>query len=230
MTAPVELVHVVRNGLVESVHMGDVAVCDADGTLRAARRRSRASPVRSLLREAAAGGGLVLGDGRAGSPGRRGRRDVRLPLRRSRPCGGRAAPAAAGTRSGRRPQDPARPRHQGRPSTDLGRLLGEPRRAAGRRRAPGVGSRHLPSRRVIRSSDACCGPSRPRRTSSARSSAWTGAGSPSTACRSGRWRRCSPGSPLRSGWGGSRRRRTGSCAACSPPRTWWAARGAWTPT
>jgi L-asparaginase II len=35
MTAPVELVHVVRNGLVESVHTGDVAVCDADGTLRA---------------------------------------------------------------------------------------------------------------------------------------------------------------------------------------------------
>jgi L-asparaginase II len=35
MTAPAELVHVVRNGLVESVHTGDVAVCDADGTLRA---------------------------------------------------------------------------------------------------------------------------------------------------------------------------------------------------
>ncbi|MBA3363350.1 MAG: asparaginase [Actinobacteria bacterium] len=31
MTAPAELVHVVRNGLVESVHTGDVAVCDADG-------------------------------------------------------------------------------------------------------------------------------------------------------------------------------------------------------
>jgi L-asparaginase II len=35
MTAPAELVHVVRNGLVESVHMGDVAVCDPDGRLRA---------------------------------------------------------------------------------------------------------------------------------------------------------------------------------------------------
>jgi L-asparaginase II len=35
MTAPAELVHVVRNGLVESVHGGDVAVCDADGRLRA---------------------------------------------------------------------------------------------------------------------------------------------------------------------------------------------------
>lgn len=35
MTAPAELVHVLRNGLVESVHTGDVAVCDADGTLRA---------------------------------------------------------------------------------------------------------------------------------------------------------------------------------------------------
>jgi L-asparaginase II len=35
MTAPAELVHVVRNGLVESVHTGDVAVCDADGRLRA---------------------------------------------------------------------------------------------------------------------------------------------------------------------------------------------------
>jgi L-asparaginase II len=35
MTAPAELVHVVRNGLVESVHEGDVAVCDADGRLRA---------------------------------------------------------------------------------------------------------------------------------------------------------------------------------------------------
>jgi L-asparaginase II len=35
MTAPAELVHVVRNGLVESVHTGDVAVCAADGRLRA---------------------------------------------------------------------------------------------------------------------------------------------------------------------------------------------------
>jgi L-asparaginase II len=35
MTVPAELVHVVRNGLVESVHTGDVAVCDADGRLRA---------------------------------------------------------------------------------------------------------------------------------------------------------------------------------------------------
>jgi L-asparaginase II len=35
MAAPAELVRVVRNGLVESVHMGDVAVCDADGRLRA---------------------------------------------------------------------------------------------------------------------------------------------------------------------------------------------------
>jgi len=35
MTAPAELVHVVRNGLVESVHTGDVAVCDTDGRLRA---------------------------------------------------------------------------------------------------------------------------------------------------------------------------------------------------
>lgn len=35
MSAPAELVHVVRNGLVESVHTGDVAVCDADGRLRA---------------------------------------------------------------------------------------------------------------------------------------------------------------------------------------------------
>ena len=35
MTAPAELVHVVRNGLVESVHTGDVAVCDAEGRLRA---------------------------------------------------------------------------------------------------------------------------------------------------------------------------------------------------
>ena len=35
MAAPAELVHVIRNGLVESVHTGDVAVCDADGRLRA---------------------------------------------------------------------------------------------------------------------------------------------------------------------------------------------------
>ena len=35
MTAPAELVHIVRNGLVESVHTGDVAVCDTDGRLRA---------------------------------------------------------------------------------------------------------------------------------------------------------------------------------------------------
>jgi L-asparaginase II len=35
MTAPAELVHVVRNGLVESVHTGDIAVCGADGRLRA---------------------------------------------------------------------------------------------------------------------------------------------------------------------------------------------------
>src|SRR5918995_3394957 len=35
MPAPAELVHVVRNGLVESVQTGDVAVCDADGRLRA---------------------------------------------------------------------------------------------------------------------------------------------------------------------------------------------------
>lgn len=35
MARPAELVHVVRNGLVESVHTGDVAVCDADGRLRA---------------------------------------------------------------------------------------------------------------------------------------------------------------------------------------------------
>jgi len=35
MTAPAELVHVVRNGFVESVHAGDVAVCDAYGRLRA---------------------------------------------------------------------------------------------------------------------------------------------------------------------------------------------------
>ena len=34
MTAPAELIHVVRNGLVESVHSSDVAVSDADGTLR----------------------------------------------------------------------------------------------------------------------------------------------------------------------------------------------------
>lgn len=35
MARPTELVHVVRNGLVESVHVGDVAVCDADGRVRA---------------------------------------------------------------------------------------------------------------------------------------------------------------------------------------------------
>ena len=35
MTGSADLVHVVRNGLVESVHTGDVAVCDADGRLRA---------------------------------------------------------------------------------------------------------------------------------------------------------------------------------------------------
>ncbi len=35
MTGPADLVHVVRNGLVESVHTGDVAVCDAEGRLRA---------------------------------------------------------------------------------------------------------------------------------------------------------------------------------------------------
>jgi L-asparaginase II len=35
MARPADLVHVVRNGLVESVHTGDVAVCDADGRLRA---------------------------------------------------------------------------------------------------------------------------------------------------------------------------------------------------
>jgi len=33
MAAPAELVHVVRNGLVESVHTGDVVVCDADGRI-----------------------------------------------------------------------------------------------------------------------------------------------------------------------------------------------------
>ena len=33
MTRPAELVRVVRNGLVESIHTGDVAVCDADGGL-----------------------------------------------------------------------------------------------------------------------------------------------------------------------------------------------------
>src|SRR3712207_3542802 len=31
MTAPVPLIRVVRSGLEESVHLGDVAVCDADG-------------------------------------------------------------------------------------------------------------------------------------------------------------------------------------------------------
>jgi L-asparaginase II len=35
MAAPAELVRVVRNGLVESVHTGDVAVCDVDGRLLA---------------------------------------------------------------------------------------------------------------------------------------------------------------------------------------------------
>jgi L-asparaginase II len=35
MTAPAALVHVIRNGLVESVHTGDVAVCDAEGRVRA---------------------------------------------------------------------------------------------------------------------------------------------------------------------------------------------------
>jgi len=33
VTRPAELVRVVRNGLVESIHTGDVAVCDADGGL-----------------------------------------------------------------------------------------------------------------------------------------------------------------------------------------------------
>jgi L-asparaginase II len=35
MARRVELVHVVRNGLVESVHTGDVAVCDAEGRVHA---------------------------------------------------------------------------------------------------------------------------------------------------------------------------------------------------
>ncbi len=35
MARSAELVHVVRNGLVESVHTGDVAVCDTDGHVRA---------------------------------------------------------------------------------------------------------------------------------------------------------------------------------------------------
>jgi L-asparaginase II len=35
VTPPAELVRVVRNGLVESVHTGDVAVCDAEGRLHA---------------------------------------------------------------------------------------------------------------------------------------------------------------------------------------------------
>jgi L-asparaginase II len=35
MARPAELVHVVRNGLVESVHVGDVAVCDEGGRLQA---------------------------------------------------------------------------------------------------------------------------------------------------------------------------------------------------
>jgi L-asparaginase II len=42
---PVELVHVVRNGLVESIHTGDVAVCDVDGRLVA----SAGDPDRALF-------------------------------------------------------------------------------------------------------------------------------------------------------------------------------------
>jgi L-asparaginase II len=42
---PVELVHVVRNGLVESIHTGDVVVCDVDGRVLA----SAGDPERALF-------------------------------------------------------------------------------------------------------------------------------------------------------------------------------------
>jgi L-asparaginase II len=66
MTQPAELVHVVRNGLVESVHTGDVAVCDADGRLRASAGdpdrplfgRSCEKPLQAVVSYAAIGDDL----------------------------------------------------------------------------------------------------------------------------------------------------------------------------
>ena len=144
MTAPAELVHVIRNGLVESVHTGDVAVCDADGRVLAVGGRSRATPLRSLVREAGPGRGVVPRDGRAGRSARRsGRGDVRLPQRGAAPRGSRppTAPTRIGPRLGA--AEPAGPDAGWEPVADPRQLLREARGDARRFGAPRMGPRDL---------------------------------------------------------------------------------------
>ena len=144
MTGPAELVHVVRNGLVESVHTGDVAVCDADGRLRAFAGdpermlfgRSCEKPLQGAVSFFAMDEPdlpddevAVMCASHSGEPVHIAA--VRRLLRRG-PVPRRRAP------------DAARPRDQGRAVAHLGRLLGEPRRPARGVRSPRVGSGHLP--------------------------------------------------------------------------------------
>ena len=184
----VPIARVVRSGVVESVHLGDVAVCDATGRLLASVGDPDAGRVRALVHEADPGRGLAGRDRRAGAR-RRDRRDVLLAQRRA---GARARGASAvaarrarrlgaaqpgGAADGSGVRDPRAGRRAGVPG-----LQREPRGdARGRARAP-AGRWTRTGLARTRITVACC-PWCER--SPAPSPSWgsTAAGSRCTGCR-----------------------------------------------
>ena len=150
--ASVPSVRVVRSGLVESVHVADVAVCDADGRLvafagdasRSVYGRSCTKPLQASVSLAAIGE-EPLSDRQVAI-------DVRLAQRGAGASCRRAVRAPPGRTRRRRPADPARvaarPRDDGPRSHEVPaapQLLGQARRDAARVRPPGLEPRDLPA-------------------------------------------------------------------------------------
>ena len=198
---PVPLVQVVRSGVVESVHLGDVAVCDASGRAARVGGRSRPRHVRPVVHEADPGGRLDRGDRRAAVRCRRSRSMCSSPQRRA---GARARGAAAaatrrasgsmrcGTRPARPIDDEAAAR-VARAGADLPGLQRQPCGDARRERPRRAGRstsyrsrRHPHHRRVLPLVGALAGAEPGGRRRRMRRSRSTG-------CRCGRSRRCTRG-------------------------------------
>ena len=150
MPTAAPLVRVVRSGLVESVHLGHVVVCDPEGRVARRPRRPGSPRLLALLDETAAGGRVPAPDRRA-APGRARRDHVRLAQRRARPRPRRPATAASRRAVRTRPGMPAGPADRGRGSpggrrtpTDHPQLLGQARGHAPGVRALGRRPRELP--------------------------------------------------------------------------------------
>ena len=222
MPTAAPLVRVVRSGLVESVHLGHVVVCDREGRVRRRPRRPGPPRLLALVDETAAGGRVPAPDRRAAA--RRPRRDhVRLAQRRARPRPGRPAPAAsrAGCPNatwGARRTCRSRPRLAGRPpdrdgSPTTARASTPACSSRASARAPSSGRYLEPSPPAPARDPARRAFAPP--ASSGRSWGSTGAAPRSTGSRCAAWPPCSPGWPGPSGSVASARAPPGRSRRCA---------------